>query len=77
MNGEIESNFLFVFLLQLLLTVAAAELGAGSPVHGCGCRCRQLGAFFLFFWKNSLVLVGSPMTKDGGLLSLITSPGWT
>jgi hypothetical protein len=51
MNGEIESNFLFVFLLQLLLTVAAAELGVGSPVHGCGCWCRQLGAFFVFFGK--------------------------
>jgi hypothetical protein len=74
MNGEIESNFLFVFLLQLLLTVAAAELGVGSPVHGCGCRCRQLGAFF---WKNSLVPVRSPRTKDGVLLSIITSPGWT
>jgi hypothetical protein len=51
MNGEIESNFLFVFLLQLLLTVAAAELGVGSPVHGCGCWCRQLGAFFVFLEK--------------------------
>jgi hypothetical protein len=76
MNGEIESNFLFVFLLQLLLTVAAAELGVGSPVHGCGCWCRQLGAFFVF-WKNSLIPVRSPRTKAGGLLSLITSPGWT
>jgi hypothetical protein len=40
------------------------------PVQAARC-------FFLFFWKNSLVPVSSPRTKDGGLLSLITSPGWT
>jgi hypothetical protein len=51
MYREIKSNFLFVFLLQLLLAVVAAELGASSPEHGCGCRCRQVGAFFCFFWK--------------------------
>jgi hypothetical protein len=74
MNCEIESNFLFVFLLQLLLSAAAAKLGAGSLAHGCAYRCRQLGAFLLFFWKNYLVPVRSPGTKDVGLLSLIICP---
>jgi hypothetical protein len=47
-----ESNFLFVFLLQLLLATAAAKLGAGSLAHGSACRCRQLGAFFIVFLEN-------------------------
>jgi hypothetical protein len=46
MNYEMESKFLFAFLLQLLLAVVAAELRAGSPAHGCGCLCRQLDVFF-------------------------------
>jgi hypothetical protein len=54
MNCEIKSKF----LLQLLLAVAAAELGAGSPAHGCGCRCTQLGVFFVFL-ENPLVSVGN------------------
>jgi hypothetical protein len=52
---EIEPNFLFVFLPQLLLEVAAEELGVGSLAHGCGYRRRQLGWFF--FLENPLVPV--------------------